>query len=565
MIKSIFNDLFLNDKYSSFRIAILIILFGFAIRLFSFHYTYIINPDGVLYIHQARAIYYGLWDSLFTCSMSYLSNYSILIIVAYKIFGDWVVAAKSVSLFFGTITLVPLYFLIKRFFDDKIALLATLIFALIPDFVARSTDVVRDPVFWFFSVLGLYLFVCQIEKRNYLYPVRNNAPSVKGEMIIKDNIALEGLKNPSKFSNRVYIFLSSLSFLMASWARIEAILFILVSFIYILFVRQDRKIEKISIFAMPVVLILLFSVFGLMIFNMSVNDFHRGNAITAKFSAPMIEYKNLRVSLTELMNQPIEENLKHFLHKARHLVWLVALGTIVKYAVRAYFYPFFFIFIIGLGGIWGRIKGDRRILYLAFTAVSALILLYMHALQTWMMFNRFFAIFICPSFIFVGFGLEKIIHFFRSRFHLKESVALSILCLLIVACSLPKNLKPREADKIVFKEIGELIADREGNNRKIQVAAPTQTPSWISFYANLKYKGAPCPQKNNDLENIIGKSYEEFVQNLKRREIRYFLWEEKHWPSHRFDFMNRWNPKDFIKLGEWKHLDTGRLILFSVI
>jgi hypothetical protein len=132
-------------------------------------------------------------------------------------------------------------------------------------------------------------------------------------------------------------------------------------------------------------------------------------------------------------------------------------------------------------------------------------------------------------------------------------------------CALPKNLKPREADKLVFKRIGELIAEREGNNREIQVAAPTQTPSWISFYANLKYKGAPCPQKNTDLEKIIGKSYGDFILNLKKREIRYFLWEERNWPRDRFDFIHRKNPEDFEKLGVWSHPDTGRLILFKVM
>jgi len=197
MINSILKDFFSDNKYSYFRISILIILLGFAIRLFSFHYTYIINPDGVLYIHQARAIYYGIKDSILTCSMSYLSNYSILIVLAYKIFGDWVAAAKSVSLFFGTITLIPLYFLLDRFFKKEITVLTTLVFALIPIFVAKSVDVVRDPIYWFFSVLGLYLFVSQIEKRNYLY-----------------------------------LILSSLCFLMAAWARIEAILFVLASFIF---------------------------------------------------------------------------------------------------------------------------------------------------------------------------------------------------------------------------------------------------------------------------------------------------------------------------------------------
>jgi len=530
MISFIFKGLFADDKYPPLRAAFLIILFGFAIRLFSFYYTYIINPDGVLYIHQARAIYYGLNDCILTCSMGFLSNYSILIVLAYKIFSDWVVAAKSVSLFFGTITLVPLYFLLDRFFRKEIALAATLIFALIPVFVDKSADVVRDPVYWFFSVLGLYLFVSQIENRNHLY-----------------------------------LILSSLSFFMAAWARIEATLFILGSFIYLLFVRQDKKLQRISIFAMPVLLVLLFGIFGLMIFDIPVNDLHRGHEVTAKFTAPMVEYKNLRATLAELMNQPSEGNLPAFLHKSRSLIWLIALGTLLRYAVRAYFYPFFPIFIIGLGGIWARIKGDQRVLYLAFLAISALVLLYMHVLQTWMMFERFWAIFILPSFIVIGFGLEKIIAFFRARLNLRESIMLSILCLLILACALPKNLRPREADKIVFKQIGELIADREGNNKEIRIATSMHSIRWVSFYANLNYKGAPCPEKNYDLENLIGKSYREFVMNLKMRAIRYFLWEEKHWPKQGSYVLDTGNMKDFVRLGAWSHPDTGSLILFEVI
>ncbi len=527
MINSLFKDSLSDDKYLSFRIAILVILLGFAIRLFSFQYTYIINPDGVLYIHQARAIYYGLGDSILTCSLGFLSNYSIFIVLAYKIFGDWVVAAKSVSLFFGTSTLVPLYLLLNRFFKKEITLTATLVFALIPFFVATGVDVVRDPVYWFFSVLGLYLFVSQIEKRNYLY-----------------------------------LTLSSLCFIMAAWARIEATLFILVSFIYILFVRQDGKVQRTSIFAIPVVLILLFGIFGLTILNMPADDFHRGYEVTTKFLAPVIEYKNLRQSLAELMNQPLGGNLSAFLHKARHLVWLISLGTLVKYGIAAFFYPFFFIFIIGLGGIWTRIKEDRHILYLALIAASALVLLYMHVLQTWMMFDRFLAIFIIPSFIFVGFGLEKIIHFLGSRFNLRAHIALPIICLLILAFALPKNLKPREADKIVFKEIGELIAMREGSAHKTTVASSI---AWISFYANLKYKGALCPAEYTDLERLAGDSYEKFVRNLKQDGIRYFLWEERRWPQERFDFIKTKNPEDFMKLGEWRHPDTGSLILFKVI
>jgi len=529
MIRSLLKNFFWDDKYRHARIAVLIILLGFSIRLFSFFYTYIINPDGVLYIHQARALYYGLRDSILTCSMGYLSNYSILIALAYKIFGDWEVAAKSVSLFFGTITLAPLYFLLKSFFRKEITLIATLVFALIPVFVDKSVDAVRDPVYWFFSVLGLYLFVTQIEKRNYLY-----------------------------------LILSSLSFLMATWARIEAILFVFVSLIYIPIVSKDGKIARTSVFVIPVVLVLVLGMFGMMVLDISVSDFHRGFEITTKISAPVIEYKNLRQILEVFMHQPLDHNLPAFLHKTRNLVWLIALGTLVRYAVKAYFYPFFFVFIAGLGGLWGRIKEDRRVLYLTSLAFFASLLLYMHVLQTWMMFNRFLAIFIIPSFVFVGFGLEKIDHFLRSRFNLKPVAALSIACFLTLVFTLPANLKPREADKLVFKRIGELIAEREGNSQVIPIVAP-HSIRWISFYANLKYKGAPCPQENYDVDNIIGKNYGEFIQNLKRRGIRYVLWEEKHWPKERPYSIGSVKKKDLVKVGVWSHPDTGSLILFEVI
>ena len=143
-------------------------------------------------------------------------------------------------------------------------------------------------------------------------------------------------------------------------------------------------------------------------------------------------------------------------------------------------------------------------------------------------------------------------------------MALSMVCFLTLAFALPENLDSREADKLVFKRIGELIAEREGNSRVISIAAP-HSIRWISFYANVNYRGAPCPERNQDIENIIGKNYGEFVQNLRRRGIRYFLWEEKHWPKESSYLITTGNKKDFIKLGAWSHPDTGSLILFKVI
>lgn len=518
-------------KDASFRITILVILFGFAIRLFSFHYTHIVNPDGVLYIHQARAIYYGLKHSVLGCSLSFLSNYPILIVAAYKIFGDWVIAARSVSILFGTLTLIPLYLLLREFLERQITQLAILIFSLIPVLVDRSVDVVRDPIYWFFLSLGLYLFVHQIERKGYLL-----------------------------------LIVSNLSFLMAAWARIEAILFLFASLGFIPFIGGKGRIKRLSVFAMPLALLLLAGTLGLMISGIPVKNLHRTYEVTTKITGPMIKYKRLRANLTELMHQPLEGNLPAFLHKARNLVWLIAIGTVLTYMVRAFFYPFFLIFLIGLGGIWRRIRGDTRLQYLSVLSILALFLLLTHTFHTWMMFNRFWAVFILPSFIIMGFGIRKITSFLKARLNLREPAIISILCALILASSLPKNLKSRETDKIVFKKIGELLAERDGNKRVISVAAVTLTVSgWVSFYANLKFQGAPCPHKNGYITTTIGSSYEEFVENLRKKRIKYFLWEEKRWPKGSFDLIEEHTQRDFLELGRWSHPDTGKMILFELI
>jgi hypothetical protein len=405
-----------------------------------------------------------------------------------------------------------------------------LAFALIPVFVDKSVDVVRDPVYLFFLVFGIYFFVAQIGKRN-----------------------------------RLYLILSSISLLMAAWARVEAVLFIAVTFIYLVFSREERKAERLLLLAIPITATILLCIAGSIVFNTAGDDLLRINAIKARVSAPLFQYSNLRAELSVLMNQLQGSTVPGFLHKTRNLVWLVALGTIVKYAITAYFYPFFLLVLIGLAGIWAKVKQDQRILYLVILSASALILLYIQVLQTWMMFNRVFALFILPSFILIGFGIERTIGFLQSKFQLREYVAITIVCLLMLACALQKSLNPRETDMLVFKEIGELIAERKGNAQEIKVSTSLPLIRWISFYANLGYRGAPCPERNYDLVDSLNRGYDTFVGKLKGSGIQYVLWDERHWPEGSLESMSAQGSKDFIRVGTWGHPDTGKLILFKVI
>ena len=154
------------------RTVILTVLLGCVVRLFVCLSTFIINQDGVLYVHQARALFYGQWDSVTSCGLSYLSPYPLCIAGAYFLVQDWTVAARGVSLVFGSAVLIPVFLLFRRFFDRGVSVAGLLIYATIPVLVSSSSDALREPVCWFFLAVGLYLFVSWMQDGGGCLPGR---------------------------------------------------------------------------------------------------------------------------------------------------------------------------------------------------------------------------------------------------------------------------------------------------------------------------------------------------------------------------------------------------------
>ena len=526
--RSQFDEGLGRKRHARLDPVVLILLLGFLIRLYACLDTAIINPDGTLYIHKARVLYYGQPEQARSCGPPYASVYPILIAWAYGLLHDWVAAARSVSLFFGSLTLIPVYLLVRRFSTLLVSAVCVLSFALIPTLVDTSADAIKGPIAWFFVGFGLYLFVLQLEN-----------------------------------DRRVYLFFSSVCYMVASLARVDSILCLLVSCFYILFGGQKRKTQKLIYFLAPVVIAGLVGVSVTIALGIDVmNDFRISEAV-AKFSAFAGAYSALRITLASLAEQHTG-NLTFFLEKARQLVWFIGLGTLLQYLLSSFFYPFFFLFLLGLGGLREKLKSDRRIRYLAVLSCFCLVLLYFHLLETWITETRFFVIFMLSTAIFLAFGIEKAVRFLQDRLHMSARSGLSIVCLFILAFGLAKNLKPREEDKSVFKQIGEFIAQREGNGRVIPVFASQRTLAWVSFYSNLHYRGAPCPMGEGDFETIVGRNSEEFIRHLKRAGIKYFLWEEKPWRNVPFDFFEKMDPHEFKEVGRWTHVDTGRLILLRL-
>jgi hypothetical protein len=508
-----------------------IFLFGTLLRFYACLRTYIINPDGTLYIHQARALFYGQWDQLTSCGLGYLSPFPILVTLSYFIFNDWVSAARFVSLAFGSLCLLPLYFLLAQFLQKDIRLLALLVFAVVPDLVGRSADVIRDPMSWFFNLLALACFTRQMGANNYRLP----------------------------------LIFSSLAFLLAAWARAEALTYLLGSACYLLLAGGEKKYSRLLFFILPVLVLLLAAILEIAFDHSFLTSSFRVSEVQSRLLGLFDQYGALRSQLKSLSHSSLNNVLLLYLEQSRSLIWFTAFGVLLAYTIKLLFYPYFLVFLIGVMGIRKRAKKEPRLAYLIVLSLSALMLIYGNVLQSWYVDSRFLVLFVLPSFVFIGFGLERVVQYLTGRFNFSRSLALAMLCLMIIGLALPKNLSPREADKTVFKSIGELIAKREGKKHLVRVMASPHSIRWISFYANLEYPGAPCPQALTAIYSTDSASYEDFIQNLKKRGVKYFLWEETHWPKNASFMPGEAKAQDLMEIQRFHHHDTGALILFKVL
>lgn len=506
----------------------LLLILGLSIRLFAWHQTGIMNSDGTVYIQQARAIYLGLWDAVTGCTIRYPYLNTLFIAGFYALCRDWVTAATAVSVLFGTLTLIPLYGLARNFFSPGVAGLIALIHAVNPMLVDGSVDIIRDPVFWFFALAGLWLLT------------RPQGPTTAG------------------------LLLGSVAFILATWTRIEAIILVLITPLGLLLDGRGRPWRRILLFLAPAVLLLLAGIGVQWLRHPESINAYRLLEIPARIARAFAGYDQLRGTLREMILQPPPGLSLEFLHNLRSIVWFVGFGVIVQNALESFFYPFVPLYLWGLGGLRQRIAADRRVVYPLLAAAAAFVMLYLLVFVDWQMENRWLAIVLFPSFFLLGAGLEKLLSRLQSRFGFKPGTALVLIGLLVLAVALPKDLKPRGDDKVLYRTIGETIAAREATENKIEIMTVGAASRWVLFYANLGFRGAPCPDEFYDYLGWDGRAYGPFIEALKKKGMKYLLWEERNWPAGWFDLLASPHERDLVRLGEWRHPDTGKILLFRV-
>ncbi|MFZ7111127.1 MAG: ArnT family glycosyltransferase [Desulfatiglandales bacterium] len=525
----------MNRVQEQFRALIIrpitwVLVLGLAIRIYACLTTYIINPDGIHYIHQARAIFYQDWSSLTSCHLKYLSILPILIVAAYSVLQDWIIAGLCVSTLFGFATLFPLYFLLRRFFDETLSSITLLIFVLIPFFVSRSANVLRDPVFWFFIASGMLLFLRQWDE------------------------PFQGRRD------RYSAVLSSLCFLLATWARVEGVMFFAVSAGYLLIASTDRRLERLFFFLSPVLVLGIAAFAGILLADSRAVYLQKINQIPHELVQAAPLYETLRDEIETLAAQN-PGYVGKFLYQVRKIAWLVPFGLVFTYIIKALSYPYAFIFFLGCVGMFRRVGAQQRMGYLLWLSFFSILVLCVHLIATWHIYNRFLAILILPGCVVMGLGVDNVIRFLQQRLQIRQRAALLLLLSFILLFGLTKNLSPNEKDKVIYRQAAEIIARHKAPQQVARIAAQySNVYEWVFFYAHLDYPGTLCARP---LCGTIGTDYEQFLLDLKENGIRYVLFEEKVWPVGRLDLKAAPYERDFRLLGKWHHKSTGDLLLLE--
>lgn len=491
------------------------------IRLYSHHHNPVINPDGAnCYIQQAKAIYYGQFHKITLC-YSYLSLYPILVALCYPLIGDWVLSGQIVSLVFSLLSFIPLYYFTKKFFDDKICFLILIIWACIPSYVIWSYYVIRDTIYWFFSLLGLYFFILYLHKR----------------------------KN--------FIFICSLlCFIIGAWCRIECLLYLSTSVLFFTYINIKNK-KQLILFSLFFIAFIIITSIILYSSSISLHDFFAYEKILNRVKYVVSRYESLREVIKKFEDYDTGLGFHYFFSNCKNLLWWIALGTLIIAISKALYFPFFVLFSMGLYLAKGSIKKDIRFKYLFLNVVLSFLALYVQILYNWAASTRYMALLLFPGFVFIGYAFKSILHFIESKYPNLSNMLFLLILLSIFVVTFPKNFyKKKNPDNIVYRQIGLEIAKSNKSNKIIKVGGAFKRVNIIYFYANINYHGPVC------FPSYLAFSRQEVSPELiLSRNLDYYVMKsEKEKKLYEFPGFNKY----FKEIASFKTKKLGTLKLLKI-
>lgn len=123
--------------------------------------TITISSDSVVYIHLAQQISHGKFfvDNFKFPGDIYFPQplFSIVLVAINTLINNWEVSGIIINLLFGSLLIIPVYFLSKNLFGQPIAIISSILVALQPILISMSGRVLTESLFIFLWLSIIYL------------------------------------------------------------------------------------------------------------------------------------------------------------------------------------------------------------------------------------------------------------------------------------------------------------------------------------------------------------------------------------------------------------------------
>jgi hypothetical protein len=486
------------------------LLFGAAlgVRWIALIQTQVIANDAIVYIKAAKLYSVGAYLEGFNAFPR--STFPLFIAFAQRLVGDWVRAGQWVSAFFGALAVIPFYFLARRIFSEKIAIVSSIFYIVCPSLVKNSAEVLRDVPFIFFYITALWLGyegIC--EKKAWVV-------GLAGFFIL----LCASLKDYG-----LALFVSLLLFLC--WFVI----------------KREITVRKALILcsAFLASAIIILTLFGLVL-DYGRYNMHAPVVLRAKSAITGItQQRAARSKLEDEMERSdLSTQAKRLLGLAIHQRFALYFFNIISKTVHAFNILLFVLFIFGL--IKRYIVPYRSheflllTIYIAYIPLFFLLLNFAVYLQT----KNTFPILV-PSLIWCGVGFEEFVervrHWSQKRsFPLKDwslRHAGLLMIILITIVMLSMTLGPHREDKLRLKEIGLWLKNNGYGNSIILGQAELMR---LAFYADSEF--IPIPKM----------SYEDIIRFAKDSKARLLVIDKEATDRLSPNFLAKVTSKDLLPI-----------------
>jgi 4-amino-4-deoxy-L-arabinose transferase-like glycosyltransferase len=450
------------------------------IRMYLFFNTFVISKDSFLYIAMADAFF----ESRFLEALKYVTPpvYPLLLAGMKLIIRDSEIAGKLVSFLAGTFTFFPLYYLGKRIFDQRVALIGLLFFSVHPYLVRYSAEVLSESTFIFLGVTGLWMLWKGWEEKKYFYSCFSGI--------------LLGLSCLTRAQGFIWI----------------GVILAVPLFFSLLGQRNEMDKRKIWTFSLIAALVFFLIISPYVYFLKGLT----GEWTVRQQGASAI-VQGTGYSGNHGLWGAVIALLSHPWLLLKKLGW--NMGRLSLLLPRAFHYPFFFFLAVGVLAI----RDNRLLLGELYLAIICVVYILGHSLlylkvRYLLPVVPFGLLWAAQGFLVTVSRANEFCERYVPRLLQNQGprfLLVTFLC-LTAAVTLPKALKPQRIEKLDPKEIGHRIAALSDGRPVVLTSEPQ-----IGFYANAEMVSPPRVH-----------NFEEFLKYVHEKKVDFIVMDKKrvnHW------------------------------------